>query len=147
MFLPSFRDHTLAPTTPGYHIPFLYQAYWFHQNVSVQNLNEYVFFPDSLDKKYIMPLTEDERFSQHITTVKPLKLPSVFRPPGSITFLYHGMLKIYQIRAGIVRQFVSISEIKTTVTPIASIPAVKFPLNILLTTKTISTLAKDLGQS
>ena len=92
-----------------------------------------------------MTSTEDERFSQHITTVKPLKLSSVFRPPGSLPFvalhifLYHGMLKIYQIQALIVRQFVSISEIKTTVTPIASMSAVKFPLNILLTIKTIST--------
>ena len=51
----------------------------------------------------------------------------------------HGMLKIYQIRALIVGQFVSISVIKTTVTPIASMSAVKFPLNILLTIKTIST--------
>ena len=36
-------------TPPSYHIPLLNQAYWFHQNVSVQNLNKYVF-PDSLDK-------------------------------------------------------------------------------------------------
>ena len=91
-----------------------------------------------------MTPAEDERFSQHITTVKPLKFPSVFRPPGSISFvalhsfLYHGMLKIYQIQVLIVRQFVSISEIKTTVTPIASMSAVKFTLNILLTIKTIS---------
>ena len=34
-----------------------------------------------------MTPTEDERFSQHITTVKPLKLPSVFRPPGSRPFV------------------------------------------------------------
>ena len=92
-----------------------------------------------------MTPTEDERFSQHLTTVKPLKFPSVFRPPSSLSFvelhifLYHRMLKIYQIQAPIVQQFVSISEIKTTVTPIASMPAVKFPLNILLTIKTIST--------
>ena len=92
-----------------------------------------------------MTQTEDERFSQHITTVKPLEFPSVFCPPGSLIycsiayFLYHGMLKIYQIQALIVRQFVSISEINTTVTPIAIMPAVKFPLNILLTIKTIST--------
>ena len=92
-----------------------------------------------------MTPTEDERFSQHITTVKPLKFPSVFRPPGSISFvalhifLYQDMLKIYQIQALIVRQFVSISDIKTTVTPIARMPAVKLPLNILLTIKTIST--------
>ena len=92
-----------------------------------------------------MTPTEDERFSQHITTVKPLKFPSVFRPPGSLPFvalhiyLYHGMLKIYQIQVLIVRQFVSISEIKTTVTPIGSMSAVKYPLNILLTIKTIST--------
>ena len=92
-----------------------------------------------------MTSTEDERFSQHITTVKPLKFPSVFRPPGSLpfvalhTFLYHGMLKIYQMQALIVLQFVSISEIKTTVSQIASMSAVKFPLNILLTIKTIST--------
>ena len=92
-----------------------------------------------------MTPTEDERFSQHITTVKPLKFPSVFRLPGNIpfvalhVFLHHGMLKIYQIQALIVRQFVSISEINTTVTPIASMSAVKFPLNILLTIKTIST--------
>ena len=92
-----------------------------------------------------MTPTEDERFSQHITIVKPLEFPSVFRHPGSLpfvalhTFLYHGMLKIYQIQALIVRQFVSISEIKTTVTPIASMSAVKFPLNILLTIKSIST--------
>ena len=93
-----------------------------------------------------MTPTEDERFSQHPTTVKPLKFPSVFRPPGSLIFfcniayfLYHGMLKIYQIQALIERQFVSISEINTTVTPIAIMPAVKFPLNILLTIKTIST--------
>ena len=92
-----------------------------------------------------MTPTEDERFSQHITTVKPFKFPSVFRLPGSLQFvalhifLYPGMLKIYQIQALIVRQFVSISEIKTTVTPIASMSAVKFPLNILLTIKTIST--------
>ena len=65
-----------------------------------------------------MTPTEDERFSQHITTVKHLN-----SSPGSlplvalhIVFLYHGMLKIYQIQALIVRQFVSISEIKTTVT-------------------------------
>ena len=95
-----------------------------------------------------MTPTEDERFSQHITTVKPLNFPSVFRtPPGSLpfvalhTFLYHGMLKIYQIQALIVRQFVSISVIKTTVTPIASMSAVKLTPNILLTIKTISTLA------
>ena len=92
-----------------------------------------------------MTPNEDERFSHHITTVKPLKFPSVFRPPGSLPFialhmfLYHGMLKIYQIQAPIDRQFVSISEIKTTVTPIASMSADKFPLNILLTIKTIST--------
>ena len=91
-----------------------------------------------------MTPTEDERFSQHPTTVKPLKFPSVFRRPGLIFcsiayFLYHGMLKIYQIQALIERQFVSISEINTTVTPIAIMPAVKFPLNILLTIKTIST--------
>ena len=92
-----------------------------------------------------MTPTEDERFSQHITTVKPLKFPSVFHPPGSLpfealhVFFNHGMLKIYQIQALIVRQFVSISEIKTTVTPLASMPAVKLPLNILLTIKTIST--------
>ena len=92
-----------------------------------------------------MTPTEDERFSQHITTVKPLKFPSVFRLPGNIPFvalhifLHHDMLKIYQIQALIVRQFVSISEINTTVTPIASMSAVKFPLNILLTIKTIST--------
>ena len=92
-----------------------------------------------------MTQTEDERFSQHITSVKPLKLPSVCLPPGSLSFvalhifLYHGMLKIHQILALIVRQFVSVSEIKTTVTPIASMSAVKFPLNILLTSKTIST--------
>ena len=93
-----------------------------------------------------MTPTENERFSQHITTVKPLKFPSLFRPNGSlpfvalrIFFLYHGMLEIYQIQALIVRQFVSISVIKTTVTPIASMSAVKFPLNILLTIKTIST--------
>ena len=49
-----------------------------------------------------MTRTEDERFSQYTTTVKPLKFPSVSRPPGSlrfvalhIFFLYHGMLKIY----------------------------------------------------
>ena len=92
-----------------------------------------------------MTPTEDERFSQHITTVKPLKFPSVFCPPGSLPFvalhifLYHDMIKLYQIQALIVRQFVLISEIKTTVTPIASMPAVKLPLNILLTIKTIST--------
>ena len=92
-----------------------------------------------------MTPTEDERFSQHIITVKPLKFPSVFRPPGSLPFvalyifLYQDMLKIYQIQALIVRQFVSIFEIKTTVTPIARMPAVKLPLNILLTIKTIST--------
>ena len=92
-----------------------------------------------------MTPTEDERFSQHITTVKPLKFPSVFRPPGSLPFvalhiyLYQDMLKIYQIQALIVRQFVSISEIKTTVTPIARMPAAKLPLNILLTIKTIPT--------
>ena len=92
-----------------------------------------------------MTPTEDERFSQHITIVKPLEFPSVFRLPGSLPFvalhifLYHRMLKIYQIQALIVRQFVSISEIKTTGTPIASMSAVKFPLNILLTIKTIST--------
>ena len=92
-----------------------------------------------------MTPTEDERFSKHITTVIPLKFPSVFRPSGSLIFcsiaifLYHGMLKIYQIWALIERQFVSISEINTTVTPIAIMPAVKFPLNILLTIKTIST--------
>ena len=92
-----------------------------------------------------MTPTENERFSQHITTVKPLKFPSVFRPPGSLPFvalhifLYQDMLKIYQTQALIVRQFVSISEIKTTVTPIARMSAVKLPLNILLTFKTIST--------
>ena len=93
-----------------------------------------------------MTPTEDERFSQHTTTVKRLKFPSVFRPPDSlpfvalhIFFLYQDMLKIYQIQGLIVRQFVSISEIKTTVTPIARMPAVKLPLHILLTTKTIST--------
>ena len=70
-----------------------------------------------------MTPTEDERFSQHITTVKPLKFPSVFRLTGNIPFvalhifLHHDMLKIYQIQALIVRQFVSISEINTTVTP------------------------------
>ena len=91
-----------------------------------------------------MTPTEDERFSQHPTTVKPLKFPSVFRPPGSLIFcsiayfLYHGMFKIYQIQALIEQQFVSISEINTTVTPIAIMPAVKFPLNILLTIKTMS---------
>ena len=91
----------------------------------------------------IITPTEDERFSQHITAVKPLKVPSVFRPPGSLPalhiFLYHDMRKIYHIQAQIVRQFVSISGIKTTVTPIASMSAVKFTLNILLTIKTIST--------
>ena len=52
-----------------------------------------------------MTPTEGERFSQHITTVKPLKFPSVSRPPGSLPFvashifLYHGMLEIYQIQA------------------------------------------------
>ena len=92
-----------------------------------------------------MTPTEDERFSQHITTVKHLKFPSVFRLPGNFTFvalhifLHHDMLKMYQIQALIVRQFVSISEINTTVTPIASMSAVNFPLNILLTIKTIST--------
>ena len=94
-----------------------------------------------------MTPTEDERFSLHTTTVKPLKFPSVFRTPspGSLPFvalhffLYQYMLKIYQIQALIVRQFVSISEIKTTVTPIARMPAVKLPLHILLTIKTIST--------
>ena len=93
-----------------------------------------------------MAPTEDERFSQHTTTVKRLKFPSVFRPPDSlpfaalrIFFLYQDMLKIYQIQALIVRQFVSISELKTTVTPIARMPAVKLPLHILLTTKAIST--------
>ena len=92
-----------------------------------------------------MTPTEDERFSQHITTVKPLKFPSVFRTPGSLPFvalhifLYQDMLKIYQIQPLIVLQFVSISEIKTTVTPIARMPAVKLPLNILLTIKTILT--------
>ena len=30
---------------------------------------------------------KDERFSQHVTTVKPLKFPSVFRPPGSLPFV------------------------------------------------------------
>ena len=34
-----------------------------------------------------MKQIEDDRFSQHITTVKPLKFPSVFRPPGSLRFL------------------------------------------------------------
>ena len=34
-----------------------------------------------------MTPTEDERFSQHITTVKPLKFPSVFRPPDSLPFV------------------------------------------------------------
>ena len=34
-----------------------------------------------------MTPTEDERFSQHPTTVKPLKFPSVFRPPGSLILL------------------------------------------------------------
>ena len=92
-----------------------------------------------------MTPTEDEQFSQHISNVKPIKFPNVFRPPGSLPFVtshiffYHGMLKKYQIQALIVRQFVSISEIKTTVTPIASMSAAKFPLNILLTIKTIST--------
>ena len=92
-----------------------------------------------------MTPTEDERFSQYITAVKPLKFPSLFLPPGSLPFvalhifLHNGMLKIYQIQALIVRQFVSISEIKTTVTPIANMSAVKFPLNILLTIRTIST--------
>ena len=94
-----------------------------------------------------MAPTEDERFSQHTTTVKRLKFPSAFRPPpppDSLPFvelhifLYQDMLKIYQIQALIVRQFVSISEIKTTVTPIARMPAVKLPLHILLTTKAIS---------
>ena len=94
----------------------------------------------------IMTPTEDERFSQHPTTVKPLKFPSVFRPPGSLIFFVAlhnfcimAMLKIDQIQALIERQFVSISEINTTVTPIAIMAAVKFPLNILLTIKTIST--------
>ena len=92
-----------------------------------------------------MTPTKNKRFSQHITTVKPLKFPSVFRPTGSLPFvalhifLYQDMLKIYQIQALIVQQFVSISEIETTVTPIARMPAVKLPLNILLTIKTIST--------
>ena len=27
-----------------------------------------------------------DRFSQHITTVKPLEFPSVFHPPGSLPF-------------------------------------------------------------
>ena len=144
MFLPSFMDHTLAPTPPSHHISSYIKHTGFPKNVSVQNLNKYVF-PDWLNKTCIMTRTEDERFSQHITTVKPLKFPSVFRPPGSLPFVvlhifsYHGMLKIYPIQVLIVRQFVSISEIATTVTPIASMSAVKFPLNILLTTKTIST--------
>ena len=92
-----------------------------------------------------MAPTEVERFSQHTTTVKRLKFPSVFRPPDSLPFvalhifLYQELLKIYQIQTLIVRQFVSISEIKTTVTPIARMPAVKLPLHILLTTKAIST--------
>ena len=34
-----------------------------------------------------MTPTEDERFSQHITTVKPLKFPSLFRPHGSPLFV------------------------------------------------------------
>ena len=34
-----------------------------------------------------MTPTEDERFLQHTTTVKPLKFPSVFRPPGSLPFV------------------------------------------------------------
>ena len=34
-----------------------------------------------------MTPTEDERFSQHITTVKPLKFPSVSRSPGSLPFV------------------------------------------------------------
>ena len=77
-----------------------------------------------------MTPTEDERFfSKHIATVKPLKYPSVFRPPHPPR----------QIQALTVRQFVSVSEIKTTVTPIASMSAVKFPLNILVTIKTQST--------
>ena len=95
-----------------------------------------------------MTPTEDERFSQNITTVKPLKFPSVFRPPGSLQFValhilicIMACLKYIKIQTLIVRQFVSISEIKTTVTPIASMSAVKFPLNILLTIKMISTLA------
>ena len=146
MFLPDFRDHILAPTPPSHHTPFLYQAYYFHKKkIAVQNLYKYVF-PDSLDKKTcIMTPTEDKRFTQHITTVKHLKFPSVFRPPGSLPFvalhifLYHGMLKIYQIQALIVWQFVSISDIKTTVTPIASMSGVMFTLNILLTIKTIPT--------
>ena len=76
---------------------------------------------------------------------KTSQIPFCIHPPGSLPFealhifLNHGMLKIYLIQALIMRQFVSISEIKTTVTPIASMPAVKLPLNILLTIKTIST--------
>ena len=34
-----------------------------------------------------MTPSEDERFSQHITTVKPLKFPPVFRPPRSLPFV------------------------------------------------------------
>ena len=38
-------------------------------------------------KTCIITTTEDEHFSPHSTTVKPLKLPSVFRPPGSRQFV------------------------------------------------------------
>ena len=34
-----------------------------------------------------MAQTEDERFSQHTTTVKRLKFFSVFRPPDSLSFV------------------------------------------------------------
>ena len=34
-----------------------------------------------------MAPTEDERFSQHTTTVKRLKIPSVFHPPDSLPFV------------------------------------------------------------
>ena len=34
-----------------------------------------------------MAPTEDERFSQHTTTVKRLKFPSVIRPPDSLPFV------------------------------------------------------------
>ena len=73
-----------------------------------------------------MPPTEDERFSQNFTTIKPFKLLSVFHSPGSLRFV--ALHKIFSNTAcfkyNIFRHLLCGSlyqspKIKTTVTPIA----------------------------
>ena len=89
MFLPCLRDHSLTtPPNPYYRIAHSYIKHTgFTKDVPVHNYYLESVFPDGLEKTCIMPPTEDEPFSQHITTMKPLKLLSVFRAPGSLRFV------------------------------------------------------------